>query len=175
MLRGLAARIMASHTSADARRIEALFAGETGYATPKVDVRAAVFDRQDRILMVRETADEGRWTLPGGWADVNQTPAECAVREVEEESGYHARVVKLAGVWDQARQGHPPGVFSITKLFFICALEGGTSRASLETSASGWFAEDAIPADLSSRRVLPHQVARMFVHWRSPEEPTEFE
>ncbi len=175
MLRGLAARIMAHHTSTDARRIEALFLGETGYATPKIDVRAAVFDEQGRILMVRETADQGRWTLPGGWADVNQTPAECAVREVEEESGYRARATKLAAAWDSARQGHPPKVFSITKLFFVCALAGGAPRPSLETSGSGWFAEAAIPADLSLGRVLPRQVARMFVHWRVPEAATEFE
>ena len=175
MLRGLAARILAHHTQADARRIEALFAGETGYATPKIDVRAAVFDAEGRVLMVRETADHGRWTLPGGWADVNQTPAECAAREVEEESGYRVRVVKLAAVWDRARQGHTPGVFSCAKLFFVCALEGGTPRASLETSESAWFAEDAIPEDLSLGRVLPHQIARMFVHWREPGAATEFE
>ncbi|HJS85791.1 MAG TPA: NUDIX hydrolase N-terminal domain-containing protein [Acetobacteraceae bacterium] len=174
-LRGLAAHILAHHTSADARRIEALFAGETGYATPKIDVRAAVFDAQGRILMVRETADQGRWTLPGGWADVNQTLAECVVREVEEESGYLARVVKLAAVWDRARQGHTPGVFSCAKLFFVCALEGGAPRASLETSECAWFPEDAIPADLSRGRVLPSQIARMFVHWREPGRATEFE
>ncbi len=175
MLRGLAARILARHTQADARRIEALFAGETGYATPKIDVRAAVFDTEGRILMVRETADQGRWTLPGGWADVNQTLAECVAREVEEESGYRARVVKLAAVWDRARQGHTPGVFSCAKLFFVCALEGGEPRASLETSGCAWFTEGAIPADLSLGRVLPHQVARMFVHWREPGIATEFE
>ena len=138
-------------------------------------MRAAVFDAQGRILMVRETADQGRWTLPGGWADVNQTLAECVVREVEEESGYLARVVKLAAVWDRARQGHTPGVFSCAKLFFVCALEGGAPRASLETSECAWFPEDAIPADLSRGRVLPSQIARMFVHWREPGRATEFE
>jgi 8-oxo-dGTP pyrophosphatase MutT (NUDIX family) len=86
-LRGLAARIMAAHTSADTTRIEALFAEQAGYATPKIGVRGAVFDDQGRILMVRETVDGGRWTLPGGWAEVNQTPAESVVREVFEESG----------------------------------------------------------------------------------------
>jgi hypothetical protein len=78
-------------------------------------------------------------------------------------------------VWDRARQGHTPGVFSCAKLFFVCALEGGAARASLETSECGWFAEDAIPADLSLGRVLPHQIARMFAHWREPAAATEFE
>jgi hypothetical protein len=95
-LRRLAARIMADHTSADVTRIEALFDAETGYPTPKLGVRGAVFDAAGRILMVREVADANRWTLPGGWADMNQTPAQSVVREVWEESGYHARAVKLA-------------------------------------------------------------------------------
>jgi ADP-ribose pyrophosphatase YjhB (NUDIX family) len=174
-LRALAARIMAAHTAADAARIEALFAAESGYATPKVGVRGAVFDEAGRILMVRETSDGGRWTLPGGWAEVNQTAAQSVVREVVEESGYIVRAVKLAAVWDRAAQGHPPSPFSIVRLFFICALAGGTARTSLETSEVGWFAETAIPTDLSPRRILPQQIARMFAHWRQPELPTEFE
>lgn len=171
----LAARIMAEHTGADLRRIEDLFAAESGYASPKVGVRGAVFDDAGRVLMVRESADAGRWTLPGGWAEVNQTPAESVVREIYEESGYHARPVKLAAVWDRARQRHPPAPYSVVRLFFVCALEGGEARTSLETSEVGWFAEDAIPADLSAGRVLPEQIARMFTHWREPGMATDFE
>ncbi len=174
-LRGLAARIMAAHTAADLAMIEALFDAEAGYATPKMGVRAAVFDAAGRILMVRETADDHRWTLPGGWADVNQTAAESAAREVFEESGYIVRPVKLAAAWDKARQGLVLGPFSITTMWFICALEGGTATTSLETSEVGWFAEDAIPADLSARRVNPRQIARMFAHWRNPALPAEFD
>jgi ADP-ribose pyrophosphatase YjhB (NUDIX family) len=174
-LRALAARIMAAYSAIDATRIEALFAAEKGYATPKLDVRGAVFDAAGRILLVRETADADRWTLPGGWADVNQTPMHCVVREVAEESGYIVRAVKLAAAWDRAAQGHPPLPFSIVKLFFICTLEGGAPRTSLETSEIGWFGESEIPLDLSPGRTLPHQIARMFTHWRNPELPTEFE
>jgi ADP-ribose pyrophosphatase YjhB (NUDIX family) len=174
-LRSLAARIMAAHTATDTTRIEALFAAETGYASPKVGVRAAVFDNAGRILMVRETADAGRWTLPGGWADVNETAAQSVVREVAEESGYIVRAVKLAAVWDRAAQGHPPSAFSVVRLFFICALEGGVPRTSLETSEIGWFGETEIPAELSLRRTLPHQIERMFAHWRDRGLPTDFE
>ena len=174
-LRALAARILAAHTAAPADRSEALFAQEHGSATPKVDVRAAVFDPDNRILLVREVQDGGRWTMPGGWVDVNQTPAQCALREVQEESGYTARIVKLAAVWDRARQGHPPTAFSIVKLMFVCALTGGASATSLETSGTGWFAEAALPGDLSRGRTLPHQLARMFTHWHQPELPTDYE
>ena len=174
-LLSLAARIMAAHTATEATRIEALFMAETGYATPKMGVRAAVFDGAGRVLMVREVVDDHRWTLPGGWADVNQTAAQSVVREVYEESGYRVRPVKLAAAWDKVTQGHPPGPFSITTLFFICALEGGSPATSLETSGSGWFAETAIPQDLSARRVRAGQIARMFEHWRNPGLPTDFD
>lgn len=174
-LRDLAARIGAAHTDSTADRIASLFESETGYATPKVDVRAAVFDPRNRILLVRETVDQGRWTLPGGWQDVNQTAAACALREVTEESGYTARIRKLAAVWDRSRQGHTPGPFSILKLFFVCELAGGAAATSLETSGSGWFAGDALPDDLSLGRTLPHQLRRMFDHWHNPALPTDFE
>lgn len=179
-LRAMAARMMAQGSrpggKADETRLLGLFAIEQGYATPKVDVRGAVFDAQDRLLMVRETADGGRWTLPGGWADVNQTASECVLREIREESGYEARVIKLALLHDRARQGHQPaGPFSIYKLFFLCELTGGAPRGSLETSEVRFFAEHEIPADLSTGRTLPHQVARLFAHHRASELPTEFD
>jgi ADP-ribose pyrophosphatase YjhB (NUDIX family) len=132
-IRQLAARMFAARTDAPLERIEALFAGETGYATPKVDVRAAVFDDDDRVLMVREASDGGRWTLPGGWADVNRTAAQNVVKEALEESGFHVEPLKLAAVWDRTKQGHAPHVFSCYKFFFVCALIGGRAATRHET------------------------------------------
>ena len=175
MLRTLASRIMAAHTAAPAERIEALLAGETGYATPKVDVRGAAFDGGGRLLMVRETADGGRWTLPGGWADVNMTAAESVTKEMQEESGFQVRVRKLAAVWDRTRQGHPAGLFSCCKFFFICDIVGGAAATGPETSEVKWFAEGEVPEDLSLGRVLPAQIRRMFEHGRNSALPTDFE
>jgi ADP-ribose pyrophosphatase YjhB (NUDIX family) len=173
-LRALAARIMAAHSGTDARRIEALFAAQSGYATPKIGVRGAAF-RDGRILMVRE-AQDGGWTLPGGWADVNLTLAESTAKEMVEESGFSVRVTKLVAAWDRSRQGHvPPLPFSTAQLFFLCDITGGAPRTSLETSEIGFFAEHEIPKDLSLARVLPHQIARMFAHHADPALPTEFE
>lgn len=140
-------------------------------------MRGACFNDAGRILMVREVQDAGRWTLPGGWADVNLSPAENVAKEVREESGFQVRVDKCAAVWDRTRQGHQPAFFSAAKLFYICAITGGTARGSLETSEVAFFAEAALPAEaeLSTSRVLPHQLARMFAHFRAPELPTEFE
>jgi len=174
-LRRLAAHVMAEYAGIDAQRIEMLFAAESGYATPKLDVRGAVF-RDNRLLLVREAVDGNRWTLPGGWADVNASPAESVVKEVREESGFDVRIVKLAAVWDRARHPHQPiYAYHIWKLFFICEIIGGEASAGLETNDATFFAEHELPAELSISRVLLPQLQRMFEHVRRPELPTEFD
>lgn len=169
----LAAAMMAAGSDAAVERIVGLFAGQSGYATPKVDVRGAVI-RDGEILLIREASD-GRWALPGGWADVNQSPAECVEREILEESGYQARAVKLAGVWDRSRHGHhPPLPFYVYKLFFLCDLVGGAARPSHETTEVAFFRPDALP-ELSTGRTLATQIHRMFEHHRDPALPADFE
>lgn len=174
-LRELAGRMVGVQAGVDPQRIVELFAGERGYATPKLEVRAAVFDPPGRILMVREVLDSGRWTLPGGWADVNLSPAQNVEKETLEESGYRVRARKLVAAWDKRRQGHPPGIFACAKLFFLCELLGGDATPSLETSEIGWFARDALPSDLSVGRVLARQVERMFEHHDDPGLATDFD
>ncbi len=174
-LQALAARAMAEAAGADPAPIAALFAAQEGYATPKIDVRGAAFNAAGEILMVREVLDAGRWTLPGGWADVNLTPAQNVAKEIAEESGFTVRVSKLAAVWDRTRQGHGPSPFAAYKFFFICEITGGAAAASLETSEVAFFPLPSLPADLSTGRVLARQLRRMFVHWQQPELPTEFD
>ncbi|QHC34549.1 NUDIX hydrolase [Komagataeibacter xylinus] len=174
-IRQIAADMMATGSDADMTRVLDLFSTQDGYATPKLVVRAAVFDAQGRMLMVREVLDHDRWTLPGGWADVNLTPVENTVKEVREESGFSVRVTKLAAVWDRDRQGHPPGPFSCCTLYFICELTGGSAETSIETSEIGWFAADQLPTELSLGRVLPGQLTRMFEHAANPDLPTDFD
>jgi len=174
-LRALVSRMTAAYTGVPAKRIESLFEGEAGYATPKVDVRGAAFDAEGRLLLVREIADSRRWTLPGGWADVNLTPAENVAKEFWEESGFEVQVRKLAAVWDRTRQGHTDRMFSCYKFFFICDIRGGRAKPGTETSAVGWFNEDSLPENLSLGRVLPQQLQRMFLHARDPALPTDFE
>jgi ADP-ribose pyrophosphatase YjhB (NUDIX family) len=135
-------------------------------------VRAAVF-REDRILLVEERTD-GCWSLPGGWADVQESPAEATVREVREESGYETRAVKLLAVYDRNRHGHPATAFHAYKLFFQCELVGGSPVSSHETSGVDWFSEDRLPV-LSTTRVTATQVHRFFEHYRNPQWPTDFD
>lgn len=162
----LAAVLLAGCSDVSAEKIHAWSREEFGYATPKVDVRAFIADG-DRVLLVREDADEGRWTLPGGWADVNESPSESVVREVEEESGYVVRPLRLLAVLDRERQGHePPFPYHVYKLFFHCEIVGGGPRATSESSGSAFFAQDALP-ELSLSRVLPQQIHGFFHAIRS--------
>jgi len=172
-IREIAAEIMADGAGVtDAARIVDLFRGDVGYATPKVDVRAAVFDG-DRVLLVRERED-GLWTLPGGWADIGSAPGVNAVREVREESGYECELVKLAAVYDRDLHGHPAIPFYTYKLFFVARLVGGAAAHSVETDGVDFFAEDEIPP-LSLTRVTPAQIRHMFEHHRHPEWPASFD
>ena len=149
-----------------------LFAANHGYATPKVDVRGAVF-QDGRLLLVRERED-GCWTLPGGWAEVGQSAAESVVREVREESGYIVRAVRLLACWDRNKHPHPPIPFHAYKLAFHCELLGGSSAASAETTEVDFFAEDQIP-ELSLTRTLPEQIRFVFQCLSDPQAPTWFD
>jgi len=171
-IRELAASLVAHGSGLEKVAMLEAFARETGYATPKVDVRAAAFV-DGRVLLVREISDGG-WTLPGGWADVNETAAECVVREVAEESGYQARALKLAAVYDYRKRNRLHHLDSIYKMFFICELTGGSARASIETSGAAFFSRDALPP-LSVGRTSAEQIERMFQHAQDPLLPTDFD
>jgi ADP-ribose pyrophosphatase YjhB (NUDIX family) len=171
-IRAIAAEMIAHGAGSDADRVLDLLAGDVGYATPKVDVRGVVF-RGGKILLVQERSD-GLWTLPGGWADVGDSPADAVVREVREESGFETRATKLLALLDRNRHGHPPHVNHIYKVFLRCEIVGGSPTTSHEIQGVGFFAEDEIP-DLSLTRTMPAQVAWMFEHDRHPDWPADFD
>ncbi len=145
---------------------------KTGYQTPKIDSCCAVF-RDGRILLVRERAD-GRWSLPGGWIDVNESPGEAVVREIQEETGYTTKALKLLAVFDKNKHEHPPTIYHTYKLFFLCELLGGSPTHTIETDGVDFFPEDALP-ELSVTRVTASQIARLFEHDRHPDWPTDFD
>ena len=170
-LLNIAADMLAEDADADKERVRAVLDLDDGYITPKVDVRGAVF-RDGKVLLVREVVD-GLWSLPGGWADIGDTPSEAVEREIREESGYEARAVKLLAIEDRKRR-HPPSLHDVYKMAFLCELVGGEARTSAETTEVGWFSRDNIPP-LSLGRVTAEQIARWFKHWRQPDLPTEFD
>ena len=159
-VRRIAAEIAASHAKAPLDCIDDLFSRESGYATPKLDIRAVVLNDQEEILLVREKED-GLWTLPGGWVDVGESPSEAVEREVKEESGYEVRAVRLLALWDRDKHPHPPLPFHLYKTYFQCELLGGSPLSeSTETAGVGFYAPSALP-ELSLGRVTPRQIERL--------------
>ncbi len=142
-IRTIAAEMLAHGSGVDVNRVLDLFARDDGYATPKVDVRGVVF-QDGKILLVQARSD-GLWTLPGGWADVGDTPADAVVREIREESGYETQPTKLLALLDRNRHNHPPHVNLIYKVFIRCEIIGGSPTTSHEIQGVGFIAEDQIP------------------------------
>ncbi len=171
-VRRIAAEIVAAHSNMSSEETEVIFEQEKGYATPKIDVRGVVF-QDDKILLVKELKD-GKWTLPGGWCDVGETPSRATEREVYEESGYRVRATKLLAVYDRNLHDHPPTLMHIYKLFFLCELLGGEATTSIETGGAEFFAQDTLPP-LSTGRTTESELHRFFEHLRHPEWPTDFD
>ena len=168
----IAAEIVSQHTGHPVDPIMESFNLQPGYATPKVDVRGAVF-RDGQLLLVREKADGG-WTMPGGWADVGDAPAAGAEREVWEESGFRVRATKLVGVYD-ANRTEPLDLYHAVKLVFLCEVIGGEAQTSNETTEVAFFAEDQIPAPLSGERTRMRHIEHAFAALRDPNWVTYFE
>ena len=144
-----------------------------GYPTPKVEVRSGVLEA-GRILLVREATD-GRWALPGGWADQQETPAGNAVKEVQEETGLTVRAVKLVALYDhRANTYRPPRLEHVFRMLFLCERVSGELSTSLETTAVDWFPVTALP-ELSPGRTTPGDVERLQAHYLDPGLPTWFD
>lgn len=172
-VRQIAAEMLSQSSGLGPAVILGLLAADTGYATPKVDVRGVVF-RGDKLLLVREKSD-GKWTVPGGWADVGASPAENAVREIQEESGFLTRASKILAVYDRNKHPHePPLPFDVYKIFILCTLISGEAKPSTETDAVAFFGKSEMP-ELSIGRVTPAQIRRMFEHHCAPGRPTDFD
>ncbi|MCA9734827.1 NUDIX hydrolase [candidate division KSB1 bacterium] len=158
-IRSLAAEIAATYSDHKFEEIARLFEREKGYATPKMDCRGFIL-KNDKVLLVREILD-GKWTLPGGWIDVNESPQQAVEKEIREESGYEAKAIRLLALYDKNQHAHPHDVFHCYKAFFLCEITGGTPRHSLETDGVDFFAIDNLP-ELSLARILPEQIKHLY-------------
>ena len=169
----IACEMMEENTQSQPGEVKLVFDSQSGYATPKLDIRGVVFI-EEKILLVKELLDDGRWTLPGGWVDINEPPSLAVEREVREEAGMIVKAKKLLAVFDRNLHGHPPYPFHAYKLFFLCDLIAQTSISPNETADPTFFGIDEIP-ELSLARVTLGQIRRMFNHLYDPHLPTEFD
>ncbi len=174
-VRAVATELLSVLTDRPADELRLELDRDSGYATPKVDVRGALVDDAGRLLLMRERTD-GRWSLPGGWADPGDTPSEAVVREIREETGHGARATKLVACLDRDTQGHqPPLPVAAYKLFFLCEPTGEVAAPDeLETLEIGWFGIDELPP-LSAGRINRRELERVLAHAADRTLPTEFD
>ncbi|MCF9047502.1 NUDIX hydrolase [Acinetobacter nectaris] len=132
---------------------------DTGYATPKLDVRAVVF-KDNKILLVKETED-GLWSVPGGWADIGYSASENAEKEVLEETGLSVKAIQLLSFIDRRKHPYPDMFLHVYKAFFLCEILGGEIKTSIETSDVAFFGKDELPP-ISTARVTYEQINQFF-------------
>jgi ADP-ribose pyrophosphatase YjhB (NUDIX family) len=158
-LRKLAIEIMNDYTGVPHKMLKDLFANETGYQTPKVDIRSAVF-RDGKILLVKEKID-GKWSLPGGWADVNTTVGESAIRECLEEGGATVVPERIIALLTADRHHEFAYPYTVYKIFVQCRLVELNFIENTETDGSEFFRKDELP-ELSAERNTLEQVEMCF-------------
>ncbi|HSL90313.1 MAG TPA: NUDIX hydrolase [Ignavibacteriaceae bacterium] len=171
-LNEIAVEIVDSNTQLEKESVKKIFMKQPGYATPKIDVRAAVM-KDGKILLVQETTDS-LWAMPGGWADVGDIPSEVAIRETKEESGFDVKPVKVIGVFDANRAGRPLEFFHAFKIVFLCELTGGEAKPSSETLDVIFFSFDELP-ELSLNRTNLKHIEEIKLHLINPERKTFFD
>lgn len=162
-LRTIAAEMLAVKTDIPVDKIKDLFCNEEGYQTPKVDTRGAVFVN-GKILMVHENS--GKWALPGGWCDVDQSVASNTEKEILEETGYCAHAKRLIAVQDWRKHNvtnHPYGIF---KIFVFCEIEDGeidgSFKENIETTEIAFFDKDNLPDNLAVEKTTRDQILMCF-------------
>lgn len=170
-LQQITAEMIASQSKLEKEAVLESFTMQAGYITPKVDVRGAVV-KDGKILLIQERADD-RWAMPGGWADLGNSPKSVAEREVWEESGYRVKAEKVVAVID-ANRIEPFEFYHAYKLIFLCTLLEGEPRTSHETLAVDFFSPDDLPP-LSLYRTNEDMIKEVFAHLQDPGRPTAFD
>lgn len=157
-IRELSAEIMSGYTGLSKEKVTDLFCSETGFQTPKIDTRAAIIEN-GKILLVKET--DGRYSLPGGWVDVNQTVGKNVVKEVREEAGLTVVPVRVVALLDKDLHNPPSFAYGVCKVFFLCEIVDGEFTENIETVGSGWFSLDELP-ELAEEKVIREQIEMCF-------------
>lgn len=163
--------MLAYKTDLPVEKVRELFCNETGYQTPKLDTRAAIFE-QGKILLVRE--NDGRWSLPGGWVEVNVSVKENTIKEVKEESGLTVTADRIIAVQDRAKHNSPVYAYGVCKIFVLCSVVGGQFEKNIETTEIGYFSEEELPR-LAAEKNNVEQVRMCFEAYRKKDWITWFD
>ena len=170
-IREISAEIVAHKSDIPIDKVKNLFCNETGYQTPKLDARAAIFNDR-KILLVRE--NNGKWSLPGGWVDVNISVGENTVKEVKEESGLDVRAERIIAVQDRNKHNLPQYAYGICKIFVLCSLIGGHFESNIETTGFDYFSIDDLPP-LAEEKSNAEQIKMCFDAYKNDNWQVQFD
>ncbi|HAS37872.1 MAG TPA: ADP-ribose pyrophosphatase [Ruminococcaceae bacterium] len=170
-IREISAEIVAHKSDISTEKVKNLFCNEKGYQTPKLDTRAAIF-KDGKILLVKE--NNGKWSLPGGWVDVNVSVGENAVKEVKEESGLDVTAQRIIAVQDRAKHNLPAYAYGICKIFVLCKLIGGRFEKNIETTGFSYFSLDELP-ELAEEKNNADQIKMCFDAYFDEKMPVQFD
>ncbi|PCJ95396.1 MAG: ADP-ribose pyrophosphatase [Flavobacteriaceae bacterium] len=159
-LKEISLQLMAHVGNQPLETILKFFMPQEDYPTPKVDVRGFVLNDENEILLAKESVD-GKWSIPGGWADIGCTPSEVVIKEIEEETGLKVEVDRLLAVYDKQRHPHPPEPFYVYKMMFYCKVKGGSLKAGFDMLETGYFPLNNLP-ELSENRILESQLKQLY-------------
>lgn len=157
-IREISAEMMAAKTQLPIETVKHLFCADSGYQTPKIDTRAAVFE-EEKILLVKEKS--GKWALPGGWCEFNMSPTENTVKEAKEEAGISVSVEKLIAVQSRSKHNEPPYPYEVVKLFYLCKNLGGSFAQNSETLGAAYFARNELP-ETANEKTTKAQIEMCF-------------
>ncbi len=158
-LREIAAEMISEKTDIPLEKVKTVFCNETGYQTPKIDTRAAIF-KDGKILLTHEK--NGTWSLPGGWCDCLESVGSNTVKEVKEETGLDAKAVRLIAVQDRNKHNPPVYAYGVCKVFFLCEVTGGKFEENIETTEIKYFALDELPENLATEKTTAEQIKMCF-------------
>ena len=170
-IREISAEIMAYKTDIPVQKVKDLFCNETGYQTPKLDTRAAIF-QNGKILLVKENS--GKWSLPGGWVDVNVSVKENNIKEVKEEAGLDVTADKVIAIQDRSKHNLPVYAYGVCKIFVLCTIIGGAFKENIETTGFAYFSENELP-ELATEKNNEEQVKMCFEAYRTKNWSTLFD
>lgn len=171
-LREIAAEMISEKSDIPTEKVRGLFCNETGYQTPKIDTRAAVF-RDGKILLTHE--NNGTWSLPGGWCDVLESVESNTIKETKEETGLDVRAVRVIAIQDRNKHNKPVYAYGVCKVFVLCELIGGSFEKNIETTEIRYFAQNEIPENLAEEKTSREQIDLCFEAYRNPDMPTMFD
>ena len=158
-LREISAEMIEEKSNLNLEKVKDLFCNETGYQTPKIDTRAAIF-KDNKILLVHE--NNGTWSLPGGWCDVLESIKSNTIKEVKEEAGIDVKATKIIAIHDRNKHNRPIYAYGVCKIFVMCEILGGDFKENIETTEIKYFALDELPENFANEKCTKEQVKMCF-------------